>query len=46
MACLRHDGMGEGVGGAGICQYGKFDVDGVAVGVVCEVKGFMVNGAN
>lgn len=30
--------MGDGVGWAYFCQYGKFDVDGVAMGVVCEVK--------
>lgn len=32
--------MGEGVGGAGVDQYGEFDVDVFAVGMVCEVKGF------
>ena len=40
MACLWHDGMGEGAGWADIGQYGKFDVDVFAVGMVCEVKGF------
>lgn len=39
MALLRHGGMGEGVGWADICQYGKFNVDAIAMGVVREVKG-------
>lgn len=41
MALVRDDGMGEGLGWADIYQHGKFGMDAVAVGVVCEVKYFV-----
>ncbi len=35
---LWDGGMGEGACGAGVCEYGEFDLVVGAVGVVCEVK--------